>query len=53
MAPDTTKKWKNRMQSRIRRMIRNDEFQMYLDKEDPDDKYSDSTETTEEEYWKN
>lgn len=52
MAPDTTKKWKNRTQTRIRRMIRQDEFHIYLDKEDPDDKYSDTTESTEDEYWK-
>jgi len=52
MAPDTTKKWKDRMQSRIRRMIRNDEFQMYLDKEDVEERDSESTATSEEEYWK-
>ncbi len=52
MDPHTTKKWKDRMQSRIRRMIRNDEFQMYLDKEDVEEKDSDSTATPEEEYWK-
>lgn len=52
MAPASTKMWKNRLQTKVRRMIRRDEFEMKLHKADIEESDSESTETPEEEYWK-
>lgn len=53
LSPKTTKVWKNKLQSKFRRMIRKDEFEMNLHKADIDtSSVSSSTVTPEEEYWK-
>lgn len=53
MAPDSTKKWKNKLQRKIRQMIHRDEFEMSLHKATEDTKSTtSSTSTGEDEYWK-
>ena len=49
-APGDTKKWKDKLQSKIRRRIREDEYQMNLRKADIESTESGST-VEEEEYW--
>jgi len=53
MTPHDSKAWKNRIQSRVRRMIHADQFEMNLHRANLDTvSDSESTETPEEEYWK-
>jgi hypothetical protein len=52
MAPDSTKKWKNKIQRRIRTMIHRDEFEMSLHKETLDAQTTTSSASTvEDKYW--
>ena len=53
MTPHDSKLWKNRIQSRVRRMIHADQFEMNLHRANLETvSDSQSTETPEEEYWK-